>query len=181
VDFDSHAAPLLERATGRGLRFHTPNALHVREISPSVAGLLFRAGFRTIRLGLETVDSRLHLRMGNKVSEGEFSKAASSLRAAGFTRKDIGAYVLAGLPGQSVESVRETILFADDSGATSYLAEYTPMPHTPLWEEAVFSSAYDLRSEPLYHNNTLLPCWSEGQRAGVQELRALLRRIRKEV
>ena len=179
VDFDSHAALILERAAGKGLRFHTPNAIHVREIRPSVAGLLFRAGFRTIRLGLETVDRRLHHRMGNKVSEGEFSKAASSLRAAGFTKKDIGAYVLAGLPGQSVESVKETILFADECGVTPYLAEYTPMPHTPLWEEAVSSSAYDLRGEPLYHNNTLLPCWSGEERDRMRELRELLRSIRR--
>ena len=38
------------------LRFHTPNALHVREITPDMAQLLHASGFRTIRLGFETSD-----------------------------------------------------------------------------------------------------------------------------
>lgn len=180
LGFDTHAGPLFERIAGGGLelRFHTPNALHVREIRPEVAGLLFRAGFRTIRLGLETVDDRLHLKMGNKTSRSEFEEAAANLRRAGFAKKDIGAYVLMGLPDQSVESVRETIQFADKAGATPHIAEFSPIPHTPLWEEALSSSAYDLESEPLYHNNTLLPCWDEQKKARVPELRELLRRMR---
>jgi radical SAM superfamily enzyme YgiQ (UPF0313 family) len=84
-----------------------------------------------------------------------------------------------GMPGQTVESVRETVLFSDRVGAMPYLAEYSPMPHTALWEEAIAASEYDLASEPLYHNNTLLPCWDELRKAEVPELRELVRRIRR--
>jgi radical SAM superfamily enzyme YgiQ (UPF0313 family) len=178
---DSHAAVFLEEIAQRNLdiRFHTPNALHVREIRPEIAGLLFRAGFRTIRLGLETSDTILHHRMGDKVSEGEFESAVENLRSAGFPKSDIGAYILMGLPGQSVESVRETVLFSDRVGAMPFLAEYSPMPHTALWEESAACSKYDIASEPLFHNNTLLPCWDQDQKAKVPELRELVRRIRR--
>ena len=56
VDAPNHAIPLLEGiiASGRSLRFHTPNALHIRGITAEVARLMARAGFHTIRLGLET-------------------------------------------------------------------------------------------------------------------------------
>ena len=162
-----------------GLRFHTPNALHVREITPEIAGLLQRSGFRTIRLGLETSDLEMHKDLDQKISEGEFDKAVGHLRNAGFSNKQVGAYILMGLPGQSVESVMNTIRFVTGTGALPYLAEYSPLPHTPIWEKAIASSDYDLASEPLFHNNTLLPCWSADERARVPELKKLVREARE--
>ena len=117
--------------------------------------------------------------MDNKLSEGEFESAVRSLQIAGFGRRDIGAYILLGLPGQSAESVRDTVLFAQRAGAMPYLAEYSPIPHTPLWEEAVACSDYDLASEPLFHNNSLLPCWGDEQRSRVPQMKEMVRRIRQ--
>ena len=177
---NTHISVFLEKLTGMnlGLRFHTPNALHVREISPEIAGLLQRAGFRAIRLGLETSDLEMHKDLDQKVSEGEFERAVYHLKDAGFLTKQIGAYILMGLPGQSVESVIDTIRFVARTGAIPYLAEYSPLPHTPMWEKAIATSDYDLTSEPLYHNNTLLPCWNKDERARVPELKKLVRKAR---
>ncbi|MBW1802476.1 MAG: radical SAM protein [Deltaproteobacteria bacterium] len=170
---EGHISVLLEHLMRlkMDLRFHTPNALHIREISPEMAGLLYHAGFRTIRLGLETSDMDLHQELDKKVSEGEFETAVENLKKAGFDKKSIGAYILMGLPGQSVASVMETIEFAGTAGATPYLAEYSPLPHTPLWEKALIHSQYDLAHEPLFHNNTLLPCWDEDKITRVPELK----------
>jgi len=179
---ETHAAVLLEEIIRRELpvRFHTPNALHVREITAEIARLLHRSGFRTIRLGLETADMEMHQDLDGKVSEGEFDKAVMNLRKAGFTKKDIGAYLLVGLPGQSVQSVLETIAFVGDRGATPYLAEYSPIPHTALWRKAVEHSRYDLSSEPLFHNNTLLPCWDDSRRAQFPKLKQRVLDIRRQ-
>lgn len=176
VDSEAHLGVLLEDLAGLGLnlRFHTPNALHVKEITPDIAGLIHRAGFKTIRLGLETSDFSLHSSLDNKVSEGDFDRAVRNLLKAGFKRNEIGAYLLAGLPGQSVDSVMKTIDYVAGVGAMPYLAEYSPIPHTPLWEEAVSHSEYDLASEPLFHNNILLPCWNESQK---KEIPRLTRRV----
>jgi hypothetical protein len=38
------------------------------------------------------------------------------------------------------------------------LAEYSPIPGTKMWPEAVAASVFDIQREPLYHNNTLLCC-----------------------
>jgi radical SAM superfamily enzyme YgiQ (UPF0313 family) len=179
---ETHAAVLLEAVIRKDLpvRFHTPNALHVREITAEIARLLHRSGFRTIRLGLETADMKMHQDLDGKVSEGEFDRAVVNLQKAGFTKKDIGAYLLVGLPGQSVHSVLETIAFVGDRGATPYLAEYSPIPHTALWQKAVEHSRYDLSSEPLFHNNTLLPCWDESRRAQFPKLKQRLLEIRRQ-
>jgi radical SAM superfamily enzyme YgiQ (UPF0313 family) len=169
MSFDTHLAPLLEELARLklDLRFHTPNALHIKEITPEIASLMHQTGFRTIRLGLETSDFSLHRDLDNKVTEGDFERAVNSLLKAGFTKNQIGAYVLMGLPGQSVDSVFESIDFVGRTGATPYLSEYSPIPHTPMWEQATRHSRYDLEEEPLFHNNTLLPCWDD---SGIKEL-----------
>jgi radical SAM superfamily enzyme YgiQ (UPF0313 family) len=121
----------------------------------------------------------LHRDLDKKLSEGEFEKAVRNLRKAGFLKKEIGVYILIGLPGQSVESVVNTIKFVGKTGATPYLAEYSPIPHTPLWKKALAHSNYDLYSEPLFHNNTLLPCWNENEKARVPGLKMLVMKIRQ--
>jgi radical SAM superfamily enzyme YgiQ (UPF0313 family) len=181
VDPERHAMPMMEGIIKSGLdiRFHTPNAIHVREISQEMAGLLYDSGFCTIRLGLETSDMDRHNNLDRKVSEGDFEKGVKNLAKAGFKKGDIGTYVLMGLPGQSVQSVEDTIKFVDGAGAVPYLAEYSPIPHTPLWEKSIESSSYDLMNEPLFHNNTLLPCWDEDKRQEVPALRKMVREIRQ--
>ena len=173
MGFESHLKVLLEEVVRqkRMLRFHTPNALHVRELTPPVARLLHASGFQTLRLGLETSDMGLHQEWDGKVSEGEFEKAVRNLRVAGFSKQQIGVYILAGLPEQSAESVAESVRYVDRTGASPYLAEYSPIPHTALWDKAVSCAEYDLSAEPLFHNNTLLPCWNREKRERFKEIR----------
>jgi radical SAM superfamily enzyme YgiQ (UPF0313 family) len=182
LDFDSHLGILLDRVvrTKLPLRFHTPNALHVRGITRPVAKLLFASGFKTIRLGLETSDMDLHQDLDSKVSPGEFEKAVAHLTAAGFAKEEIGVYVLAGLPGQSVDSVKASVDYVSRLGATPYLAEYSPIPHTSLWDKALSCSEYDLSSEPLFHNSTLLPCWRESERKIFADLKREVIRVRRD-
>jgi radical SAM superfamily enzyme YgiQ (UPF0313 family) len=181
ADSQKHLSVLLESLIRKNLtlRFHTPNALHVREIDAETAHLLYRSGFRTIRLGLETSDETLHRAIDQKVSAGEFERAVKNLKTAGFRRHEIGAYVLMGLPGQSLDTVSKTVELVDEVGAIPYLAEYSPLPHTPMWEKAVSCSRYDLSSEPLYHNNSLLPCWDDSQIARIPELKKRVLEIRR--
>jgi radical SAM superfamily enzyme YgiQ (UPF0313 family) len=181
VDFERHLGPILEEVVKHnlGLRFHTPNAIHVKELSPESADILWRAGFKTIRLGFETSDMIMHLSLDRKLSAGDFERAVRFLLKAGFVKKQIGAYILAGLPGQSVGSVQESAGFVHKAGAMPYLAEYSPIPHTPLWEKAVSASPYDLVSEPLFHNNTLLPCWNEEERREFARVKARVLEIRR--
>jgi radical SAM superfamily enzyme YgiQ (UPF0313 family) len=173
-------AVLLEKIAHFNLpiRFHTPNAIHVREITQSVARLLYQSGFQTIRLGLEASDSHRRWNLDQKISKGDFAQAMEHLRNAGFHPRQIGAYIMMGLPGQSPDAVAETIDQADRCGSIPYLSEYSPIPHTRLWEKAVASSRYDLSSEPLFHNNSLLPCWDSLQQKEIPRLKQLVAQVR---
>ena len=163
VNAEKHAVPMLEGIIKAGLkvRFHTPNAVHIREISRQTARLMFQAGFKALRLGLETAAFDLRNELDKKVTVAEFIRAVSCLQEAGFDRKMIGVYLLVGLPGQKTESIENSIKTVRQNGATPILAYYSPIPHTALWSSAVASSRYNLESDPLFTNNAILPCQNE--------------------
>ena len=160
VDAENHLLVILEELARRGatLRFHTPNGLHARFITPEVARWLKRANFATLRLGVETAAPGGH-RLDQKLQEGELEAALKYLQEAGFRRDEIGVYLLLGLPNQEDAEVAASIRRVRELGATPVLALYSPIPGTALWPEALAASPYDLEDEPLYHNNSLFPCW----------------------
>lgn len=162
LDADRHIVPLLEGVVDArvDVRFHTPNALHVREISRPLARLMYRAGFHTIRLGLETMVFDGRETMDRKVTEAEFVRTVRHLKAAGFGRDQVGAYLLAGLPGQDMAGVEASIAMVRQAGIAPVIAHYTPIPHTPMWNAAVAAARYDIASDPIFTNNAIFPCWS---------------------
>ncbi|RZB32577.1 MAG: hypothetical protein SRB2_04269 [Desulfobacteraceae bacterium Eth-SRB2] len=163
VDPEKHAVPLLEGIINAGLRvrFHTPNAVHIREISRQTARLMFQAGFKTLRLGLETTSLDIRNELDKKVTVTEFIRAVTCLKEAGFDKNMIGVYLLAGLPGQQTEFIESSIRSVKQTGATPILAYYSPIPKTALWDQAVASSRYNLESDPIFTNNAILPCQKE--------------------
>ncbi len=160
VDAEAHAIPILEGICRADLkiRFHTPNALHIRGITATTARLMHRAGFTTLRLGLETAEFDHRQQIDKKVSEQEFKRAVKCLSAAGFDRSQVGAYLLVGLPDQDLSAVERSIRTVIQSGLTPVPAYYTPIPRTALWPRAVASSRYDLASDPIFTNNAIMPC-----------------------
>jgi radical SAM superfamily enzyme YgiQ (UPF0313 family) len=163
IDADRHIVPILEGVMGYGLkvRFHTPNAVHIRPLSREVAGLLFRAGFKTIRLGLETAFFDGRRALDTKVEPDEFEQAVDHLRQAGFKGQDLGAYLLYGLPGEDLARLESSIKMVKACGVKPILAQYSPIPHTELWDAAVRASRYDLEADPVFHNNSIFPCRRE--------------------
>uniref|UniRef100_A0A7C4ASF1 Radical SAM protein n=1 Tax=Desulfomonile tiedjei TaxID=2358 RepID=A0A7C4ASF1_9BACT len=162
-DAASRALPILQACAERfpHLRWHAPNGLHVRYITREVALAMKRAGFETIRLGLESSADAFHRRTGGKTGRQEFISAVSHLRDAGFTAKNVAAYLLVGLPTQTRAQIEDDVDFVLRAGAAPKLAEYSPIPGTALWEAAVRRRRYDIANEPLFHNCTLLPAAEE--------------------
>jgi radical SAM superfamily enzyme YgiQ (UPF0313 family) len=152
--------PVLETIARDGpkVRFHAPNGLHVRALSKDWGALLHAAGFATIRLGLETTVEGKSRQWGGKVNTEMFLKALENLFEAGFSKDDIGAYLICGLPGQTPEEIEGSINVVRQSGVRPHLAEYSPIPGTPMWKEAAAVSPFDIGAEPLYHNNTFFAC-----------------------
>ena len=157
---DELAIPLFEEISTRGLscHFHCPNGLHLSEITPELGRLMLRAGVRTLRFGFETSDAVRQRETGGKVSNENLRRTVAYLTEAGYRPVDIGIYLLCGMPGQSAAEVRESIAYVLQCGARPILAEYSPIPGTALWNDAVRESADPISLEPLFQNNSLLPC-----------------------
>jgi pyruvate-formate lyase-activating enzyme len=159
-----HIVPILKEVMRRGIRchFHAPNGLHIRTMDEELAFLLYQAGFKTIRLGFETSYERTQVETGNKVKNDDFLRAVRNLKTAGYSGDEIGVYIMVGLPGQMAEEAEESIAFVKEMGARPIIVEYSPIPHTVLFEQAKQVSPFDLENEPLCHNNSILPCQWEG-------------------
>jgi radical SAM superfamily enzyme YgiQ (UPF0313 family) len=164
IEPSAHIIPILKEVIKRGIRcnFHTPNGLHIKEIDEEVAELLFLSEFKTIRLGFETSNEVIQSETGRKVDNREFRRAVKNLKKAGYLGEEIGVYIMVGLPGQRVGEVEESIAFVRETGAKPILVEYSPIPNTPLFEKAKKFSTFDIENEPLFHNNSILPCHWEG-------------------
>jgi len=179
IEPSKHFIPIMNEVIKRGIscNFHVPNAIHVREIDEEIASLLFRSGFRTLRLGFETSNDVTQIETGGKVDNQELLKAIKNLRRAGYSGEEIGVYLMVGLPGQRVGEVEEGIAFVKETGANPMLVEYSPIPHTPLFEKAKKMSQFDLENEPLFHNNSIFPCqWDGFTMADYRRLKEGLRR-----
>jgi radical SAM superfamily enzyme YgiQ (UPF0313 family) len=157
VDADNHIKPILRGVIEAGLdvRFHTPNGLHARLMDDELARLMKAAHFRTIRLGLETADDERQRTTGGKVSTDDLERAVLHLKRQGFTKKDIGVYLMYGLPGQDLNEVKEGIRFSKGLDVHINLAEFSPIRGTRSWSELLQRGIINDNLDLLLTNNTV--------------------------
>jgi len=172
--------PFLERvlASGLQLSLYAPNGVHAAWLEPGLASLMYRAGFRELSLGVESSRPEFHRTLDRKLDPGRLPQALKALFSAGFDPRRITGYILAGLPGQRREEVEESLVRTAELGIRVQVAEYSPVPGTALWPEAVRLSRLPLEEEPLAHNNTLLPMqWAGLELEDLQRLKELARKL----
>jgi tRNA A37 methylthiotransferase MiaB len=156
---ERHLFPILADLSSRGVsvRFHTPNGVHPRFVTPDVARALRSGGFVTLRLSFESANPERQQDSSGKVTTDELGSALEALRDAGFTRREVRVYALMGLPGQSESEVADTLYVIHKLKARSSLAQYSPIPGTADFEQWDHPNRELARQEPLLHNNTAFP------------------------
>lgn len=154
---EEHIKPILRRVEkiGTDLRFHTPNGLHARFIDEEIASLMKRAGFKTIRLSLETVNIRRQLETGGKVTNEDLERAVLYLKRVGFSGKEIGVYIMYGLPGQDLREVFEGVNFLRKLQVRIHLTEFSPIRGTYYWNRLVEEGKISDNLDPILTNNTV--------------------------
>ena len=148
---------LCEKIIGNRINanFFTPNGLHSRFISEDVAKMMYEAGFKEPRISLETSDPVLQKKLSMKTSNYEFIKAVENLNKAGYNKRDIFSYLLAGVPEMSFDSVEKSICFVSKQGVKISLAEFSPIPGTKMEEKL---------PDPLLTNNTVFYHYNNAER-----------------
>jgi radical SAM superfamily enzyme YgiQ (UPF0313 family) len=160
---DSFIKPILKGVIDCGLhlRFHTPNGLTPRYMDEELAQLFFNSGVETVRLSFETANPQRQRSMSAKVTNDELRLALEHLENAGYSRGDIGVYVMMGLPGQTVDEFRESALMVHDLGARVFPASFSPIPTTLEWQRAIDLGVWKESDDLLLTNTTLFPIWSQ--------------------
>ncbi len=150
----SHIVPLLKGVIQRDLPvfFHTPNGLHIREIDSELASLFMKANVQSLFLSQESTDSEVLEKASSKVSEGDLERAIVHLERAGYSRHKINVYLMAGLPGQTYSSIKESVLHVQRLGAVPRLAYFSPVPGTREWKGLVKGGCIAPDADPLLHN-----------------------------
>ena len=181
VESERHFKPLLKELIARQIsaRFHLPNGVHARLIDEEVAELMKEAGFKTVRLGYETSGS-LQIRTGGKVFDADVVRAARILRKSGFTSREVQAYVMINMPGQSVEDIERAMKVCLNEGISVSLNEYTPIKGTLDYTRLIEQNLLTEETDPLLLNNSVLPFWWEnGMNAQtVQRIKDTWRKLR---
>ncbi|MGB9823483.1 B12-binding domain-containing radical SAM protein [Thermodesulfovibrio sp.] len=154
---DTHIKPLIEKLLEKNLqaRFHTPNGLHARYIDKELAYLMKKAGFKTLRLSLETVNIKRQIETGGKVTCEELERAVLYLKEAGFLSQEIGVYIMYGLPRQSLEEVKAGVEFLKKLKVRIHLTEFSPIRGTYYWHELVKAGVISDDIDPVLTNNSI--------------------------
>ena len=174
---ENHLGPLLELLVDKRLPlvFHTPNGLHVSEIDSGLASLLRKAGVQSLYLSQESFDEDLLKRVCPKVTPQDLAKTLEILEKAGYRRRDVNVYLIAGLPGQDISLIRESILRVQRLGAKPRLAFFSPVPGTAEWDRLVDNGYLPADADPLLHNKlTFLYLWGDVSGQEFEALRKLL-------
>ncbi len=159
INRDRHIKVILEGLIRKKipLRLHSPNGLFARDIDAGLASLMYRSGFKTVRLSFETSNEERRKDMYSKVTNDDMVHAVERLKIAGYKTKDLDAYVMMGLPGQDPEEVIASILFVHNLGVKVRLASYSPIPGTKDFERSVEAGLFSAEADPLLTNKTIFP------------------------
>ena len=141
--FEKNFIPLLEKiaaAKDINFRLYAPEGLDVNLLSQSqkLVDMLKAAHFQKIYLPCESIDDE-YLRTLNRkhVRLEQFVNAAQMCEKAGFKLRnlDVNAFVLYGLPGESVDRVVKTTLFVSEVVGSIIPMLFTPVPTTQIYKK----------------------------------------------
>ncbi|MCL2480513.1 MAG: radical SAM protein [Spirochaetaceae bacterium] len=170
--------PLLELIISSNIKFnfYVPNALHIDYLDSKIVSMMKKAGFKEIRLGFESSDPGFHERNGKKYNADTFPSVIETLKSNGFYGDNVIIYMLAGLPGQYADEVKESVRYLKNFDVRISVSEYSPVPGSSLWEESVKKSIYPLGEDPLYHNNSIFPMsWEKFSYKDMQDIKVFAR------
>lgn len=121
-------------------RLHAPEGLDVRLLSQSqrLVDLMKAAGFEKIYLPCESIDDQ-YVRTLNRqhVRLEHFVQAVRMVEQAGFRTRnlEVNAFVLYGLPEETIDRVVKTILFVSETVGSIIPMLFTPVPTTRIFQD----------------------------------------------
>lgn len=129
-------------------------AVRADRITPEVAAKMKQAGCYAVSVGIESANNEMLKRMKKHTTKEKIYNGIQVFRNAGI---DVTGQFMIGNPGDTLETVKESIEFAKISNLTN-VDFYTALPYqdTLLWEY-VKSHGTLLTDEPVYRYHAITP------------------------
>jgi radical SAM superfamily enzyme YgiQ (UPF0313 family) len=133
-----------------GIRLHSE--MRAENVSSEQARLLFRAGFRSLEIGLQTMNNASLKSVGRNSNPEKELDGILQLKKAGI---DIKIGLIPGLPGDTTDSFISMIDRLIDYGLQENLELYPLMilPGTEIYDVAINKKTNFLRKPPYYYNS----------------------------
>lgn len=166
----------LDAINQRGLKLeiYAPEGIEPRLIEYELLFRMRRAGFRKIHLALETIDNEIGRGWNRRQATIEkFDLAVKIAQECGFQvgAQDLNAFVIFGLPGEDLQAVVNTAIYASHRVGSVVPMLFTPVPGSILFEQhhqyLMENMGWDLHQL----NGKLLP-FLEYNRQNYPEIRA---------
>jgi radical SAM superfamily enzyme YgiQ (UPF0313 family) len=121
----------------KGIELHSPEGLEIRLVDFELAKSMREAGFRRVYLPLESINHDFISTFERDFySLNHFELAVKAFENAGFTKpQDINVFVLFGLPGEDLQHVYDTAIYAADRTGSVIPMLFAAVPGTPLFEK----------------------------------------------
>lgn len=139
VNFEQVLKPLIADQT-RHVRLHAPEGLDVRYLNRSqkLVDLMRAAHFAKLYLPVENIDETYLSTMNRRhVRLKDFVDAVRACEKAGFKLRnlEVNAFVLYGLPRESIDGVVKTVLFVSEVLGSIIPMLFTPVPTTGIYQD----------------------------------------------
>ncbi|MGQ9666194.1 MAG: B12-binding domain-containing radical SAM protein [Anaerolineae bacterium] len=129
---------LLDMMIAEGLDIRWQCLARVDRVTPELLRRMAAAGCRQIHYGIESGDQEILERVGKRITLEQVRQAVRWTAEAGIRSK---GYFMLGLPGDTEETMEQTIQFAASLDLDDAMFSLTtPFPGTRLWEELVARS-----------------------------------------
>jgi len=114
-----------------GLSWSCPNGLRADRIDKELAELMFKAGCRSVMVGVESADSEILATVKKGETIDDIKRGIHILKKSGM---EVGGYFIIGLPGDSLKSQEHSVEFVRKEGIHAHFNMLVPYPGTELWE-----------------------------------------------
>ncbi|NYB28196.1 MAG: radical SAM protein [Methanobacteriaceae archaeon] len=131
---------ILKKLIISGVRFelYAPEGVEPRALDLETLQLMKKVGFQKIYLPLETVNPDTYKKWNRRhTGLDHFNEALSLCSKVGFSlrNQDVNAFVLFGVPGENLEEVISTILYASSAVGSVIPMLFTPVPGSTIYQE----------------------------------------------
>jgi len=151
-----HVEQIAEGILERGIEISwaTPNGIRVDKVDAELLSLMRRSGCYSVAFGIESANPEILRRCGKKTSIDKIERAISMASEAGLITQ---GFFIFGLPGETEQTIQETIDFASRSRLDkAQFLLLDVMPGCALWDEHGHETP-ELSTYQSYHDLSWCP------------------------